>query len=139
MSSWIRGGAITAVIGPNGSGKSTFLKIISGLATVYSGAVLYGNQDITGIPTHERAKLGIAYLPQTDNVFSNLTVRENLKIAGYVVDKDEIRERMDTVLDLFPELEGFMNRKAGGLERWREAVCCDRISSYKKIHGTDAR
>ncbi|MHC1595322.1 MAG: branched-chain amino acid ABC transporter ATP-binding protein [Candidatus Syntropharchaeales archaeon] len=106
---------ITAIIGPNGSGKSTFLKTLSGLATIYSGEIIYEDQDITRISPHRRAKLGIAYLPQTDNVFSNLTVRENLQIAGYLVDKHEMRERIAIVLDLFPELEHFMNRKAGGL------------------------
>ena len=115
ISTKIKARNITAVLGPNGSGKSTLLKAISGLATIYSGEILYENQDITQNPAHKRAKHGIAYLPQTDNIFSNLTVKENLNIAGYLLDKHEIKDRTNVVLDLFPELEAFMQRKAGGL------------------------
>ncbi|OFV68380.1 MAG: branched-chain amino acid ABC transporter ATP-binding protein [Candidatus Syntrophoarchaeum caldarius] len=115
LSASIERGMITAVLGPNGSGKSTFLKALSGLATIYSGCVRYEGQDVTSMPAHQRAKLGIAYLPQTNNVFSNLTVSENLQIAGYVLDKREVEDRIDAVLDLFPELEGYMHKKAGTL------------------------
>ena len=115
ISAKIKAGTITAVLGPNGSGKSTLLKAISGLATIYSGKIIYKNQDITQNPAHKRAKHGIAYLPQTNNIFSNLTVKENLKIAGYLIEKHEIKEQIGMVLDLFPELEPFMQRKAGGL------------------------
>ncbi|HEC57660.1 MAG TPA: ABC transporter ATP-binding protein [Candidatus Syntrophoarchaeum butanivorans] len=111
----IKAGKITAVLGPNGSGKSTFLKAISGLATVYRGEIRYDGRDITRMPSHRRARLGIAYLPQTDNLFSNLTVAENLRIAGYTLGEDKIKERIDAVLDIFPELGRFMKRKAGSL------------------------
>nr|WP_230972252.1 ABC transporter ATP-binding protein [Archaeoglobus neptunius] len=106
---------ITTIVGPNGSGKSTLLKSIFGLATVHSGQVFYNGSEITGYPPHSRTKLGIAYLPQTDNVFANLTVEENLKIAAYTVDKDEVKDRIDTALQSFPELQNFMKRKAGTL------------------------
>ncbi|RLI85536.1 MAG: ABC transporter ATP-binding protein [Archaeoglobales archaeon] len=106
---------ITTVVGPNGSGKSTLLKAIFGLATVYSGKVSLNGRDITNFPPHEKAKLGLAYLPQIENVFVNLTVMENLKIAGYILDKRELRERIDVALDVFPELKYYTNRKAGTL------------------------
>jgi len=115
ISAKIRAKSITAVLGPNGSGKSTFLRAISGFATIYSGEILYEKKNITQNPAHKRARDGIAYLPQTDNIFSNLTVIENLKIAGYLLDKDETEERIKIVFDLFPELEALMQRKAGGL------------------------
>lgn len=106
---------ITAIIGPNGSGKSTLLKAIFGLATVYSGSVVFRDKDITNVPPHERTKLGIAYLPQTDNVFTNLTVEENLKIAGYTLDKKEYEVRKEIALKAFPELKEFLKRKSGTL------------------------
>ena len=65
---------ITTVVGPNGSGKSTFLKSVFGLTTIYSGKVIYKGEDITEIPPHERTKKGMAYLPQVNNVFANLTL-----------------------------------------------------------------
>jgi len=111
----IRRKDITTVVGPNGSGKSTFLKAVFGLATIHSGKVIYKDQDITRVPPHERTKMGIAYLPQTDNVFTNLTVEENLKIAGYTLEEDELKDRIDLALDVFPELTKYMKRKAGTL------------------------
>ena len=106
---------ITVLVGPNGSGKSTLLKAIFGLATVYSGKVLFKDREITKVPPHEKAKNGIAYLPQVENIFTNLTVEENLKIAGYVLDDTSYREGLELALNAFPELERFMHRKAGTL------------------------
>jgi branched-chain amino acid transport system ATP-binding protein len=106
---------ITTVVGPNGSGKSTLLKAIFGLATIHSGNVYLNGNEITKVPPHDKTKLGIAYLPQVDNIFVNLTVEENLKIAGYTLEKSEIKDRISIALDAFPELEKFMKRKAGTL------------------------
>ena len=106
---------ITAVVGPNGSGKSTFLKAIFGLATVHSGKVIYKGEDITELPPHDRTKLGIAYLPQVDNVFTNLTVEENLKIAGYILKENELKRRVRLALDFFPELERKVKQKVATL------------------------
>jgi len=102
---------ITAVVGPNGSGKSTLLKSIFGLATIHSGKVFFNGGEITKHPPHERTKMGIAYLPQTDNVFANLTVEENLKISAYTVDKNEVKDRIDSALDVFPELTKIHEKK----------------------------
>ncbi len=111
----IRKNSITTVVGPNGSGKSTLLKSIFGLATIHSGKVFLNGTEITKLPPHSKTKLGIAYLPQTDNVFANLTVEENLKIAAYTLDGSEVKDRIDLALDAFPELQNFMRRKAGTL------------------------
>ncbi len=108
-------GHITTVVGPNGSGKSTFLKTIFGLSTIYSGKITYYGEEITKTPPHEKTRLGIAYLPQTDNVFVNLSVEENLKIAGYTLEKEEVEERIGLALEVFPELKKHMKRKAGHL------------------------
>jgi branched-chain amino acid transport system ATP-binding protein len=106
---------ITVLVGPNGSGKSTLLKTIMGITQVYSGEMLYEGKDISGLPPHVVSKLGIAYLPQVDNVWANLKVRENLLMAGYILDKDEARERARECLEDFPTLNEYMNRRAGTL------------------------
>ncbi len=127
---------ITTIVGPNGSGKSTLLKAIFGLATIYSGSVKMNGNDITRIPPHEKAKLGLAYLPQIENVFVNLTVMENLKIAGYILDKEELEERINTALEFFPELKYYTNRKAGTLsggERQFLAIAMALVKNAKII------
>ncbi len=106
---------ITTIVGPNGSGKSTFLKTIFGLSTIYSGKITYYGKEVTNTPPHEKTKLGIAYLPQTDNVFVNLSVEENLRIAGYTLSNEETNERIKIALKVFPELKKHLKRKAGHL------------------------
>ncbi|AEF96126.1 Fe(3+)-transporting ATPase [Methanotorris igneus Kol 5] len=108
-------GKITTIVGPNGSGKSTFLKTLFGLTTIYSGKIYFKDEDITNLPPHKKTQRGLAYLPQTNNVFANLTVEENLKIAGYLLPKDEIKDRIDLALSVFPELKNILKRKAGQL------------------------
>ncbi|MEM3506087.1 MAG: ABC transporter ATP-binding protein [Candidatus Bathyarchaeia archaeon] len=106
---------VTILVGPNGSGKSTLLKAILGLTKVYSGKILLDNLDITFIPPHQKAKMGIAYLPQVENIFANLTVEENLKMAGYILDESSYLDGLEMALGTFPELKAFMKRKAGTL------------------------
>ena len=106
---------ITVIVGPNGAGKTTLLNSICGLATIHSGKVIFEGREITGMPTHKVAKMGVAYLPQLGNVFSDLTVEENLRIAGYLLEEKELKDRIDEVLDLFPKLRAFLKRKAGTL------------------------
>lgn len=107
--------SITSVLGPNGSGKSTLLKSIFGLANVFSGRIFLNGREITFDPPHKKAKLGIVYLPQTENVFSNLTVKENLIISSYNLNEDEAKDRIEVALNIFPELKNFLKRKAGTL------------------------
>ncbi|MEM3072676.1 MAG: ATP-binding cassette domain-containing protein, partial [Candidatus Bathyarchaeia archaeon] len=106
---------ITALIGPNGSGKSTLLKAVFGLATIHSGRVTVDGQDVTRIPAHRKAKMGMAYLPQVENVFTNLTVEENLRIAGYTLDEASYQEGLTLAYEAFPELMAFKRRRAGTL------------------------
>jgi branched-chain amino acid transport system ATP-binding protein len=102
---------VVAVVGPNGSGKSTLLKAVFGLCRVFAGAVLFRGEDVTRLPPHRRSRLGMAYLPQTGNVFESLTVRENLMLAAHDLGEEEVGKRLEGVLSLFPELGGLMRRK----------------------------
>jgi len=106
---------ITVVVGPNGSGKSTLLKSIFGLASVYSGSIALDGEELTHLPPHQIARRGVAYLPQVENVFSNLTVRENLSMAGYGVEKLDLNTRLDEVVEIFPTLRVCARRKASTL------------------------
>ncbi len=106
---------ITVIVGPNGSGKSTLLKTVMGITQVYSGKILFNKKNILGLPPHVVTRLGVAYLPQVDNVFANLKVNENLLMAGYALGKDEAKERAKEVLGDFPVLNEFMSRRAGTL------------------------
>lgn len=115
VSTNMKEGEVTVVVGPNGSGKSTLLKAIFGLASVYSGSITLGGEDITGLPPHKVARKGVAYLPQVGNLFLNLTVRENLIMATYVLSEDESRDRMEEVLSHYPMLKPLMGRRADSL------------------------
>jgi len=106
---------ILVVVGPNGSGKSTLLKTVFGLTTIYSGSIIYKGREVTGLPPHVKARIGIAYLPQTDNVFSELTVRENLMMAAYTLDESEAKDRVEEVLNLYPVLRDRLMYKAKSL------------------------
>jgi branched-chain amino acid transport system ATP-binding protein len=106
---------ITVVVGPNGAGKTTLLNSITGLATIHSGKVFYGGIDITGLPPHRVARLGISYVPQMGNVFTDLTVEENLRVAGYLLPESKLRDRVELVYSMFPVLKEFRHRRAGTL------------------------
>jgi len=106
---------ITIVVGPNGSGKSTLLKSIFGLCTIYSGEISFHGKTITGLAPHEVARKKIAYLPQVNNVFSNLTIRENLSMASYTLDSKTFSQRMPEIFETFPILKKFEKSKADTL------------------------
>jgi len=106
-------GLITAVVGPNGSGKSTLIKSIFGLTRIFSGKITMDGVDITGLPPHIVARHGIAYLPQVENVFSNLKVRENLMMSAYLMDEASAREKTKRLLAMFPVLQSLADRRAG--------------------------
>ena len=116
---------ITVIVGPNGSGKSTLLKTIAGLTSIYSGSVSLDGNKISGLPAHEIAKRGLAYLPQTESVFTQLTVAENFKMAGYTVLDTEFDSRLKTGLDMFPQLSNYLKSKVSESERRRKADGCD--------------
>ncbi len=106
-------GETLAVIGPNGSGKSTLAKTVVGLTTLFSGFIKFDGLDVTSLPPDRRALLGIGYLPQTGNVFPDLTVQENLEMGGYHLKGAELRLKTAEVLELFPELRDRLDQKAG--------------------------
>ena len=106
-------GKINVVVGPNGSGKSTLLKSIFGLTSIYSGTVKFDGVELVGKSPHEIARLGVAYLPQLNKVFENLTVEENLLMAGYTLEKSQLREKIREVAQIFPIIEKYRRVKAG--------------------------
>ena len=96
---------LVSVIGPNGAGKSTLIKTIMGIVKPVSGQILYNGQDITRLPAHKRASLGIGYVPEGRRVFGKLTVEENLRMGAYELkDNNHIRENMEKVYEIFPRL-----------------------------------
>ena len=106
---------VTVIVGPNGSGKSTLLKTIAGYTNIYKGKVQLKGQDITGMASHKVARNGVAYLPQTNNVFTALTVTENLKLAGYSVEAESYRTRLERIFQMFPQLTPYAKTKAVNL------------------------
>jgi branched-chain amino acid transport system ATP-binding protein len=102
---------IVTVLGPNGSGKSTLLKTIMGLTTIYGGRIIFNGKDITKLRPDEKARLGLTYIPQIGNVFTNLTVKENLIMAGLTLDKSEFNDRLEYALSVFPFLKACLDRK----------------------------
>ena len=96
-------GEIVAILGPNGAGKSTAMKAMLGLLNLKSGSVVIEDQDISKFSPQERVQRGISFVPQTKNVFSELTVRENLEIGGFLR-KDDIDIVINQIYELFPIL-----------------------------------
>ena len=100
----VSAGEIVAVLGPNGAGKSTLIKAIAGLTPVESGVVRLGGVDITGAPAHRMVGKGLAFVPQTENVFTRLTVEDNLRLAAGVLKAPLRAPRIAEVYALFPDL-----------------------------------
>lgn len=107
-------GTTSVIIGPNGAGKSTLLKAIFGLLTILSGSIRFKGQDVVGMSPEKLVQLGMAYVPQNNNVFTNLTVQENLEIGGYR-NGTHIKEQMAQVYTMFPDLKTAARRAAGNL------------------------
>jgi ABC-type branched-subunit amino acid transport system ATPase component len=108
-------GTVASVVGPNGSGKSTLLKALCGVVRPSTGRVRAGDRDITGLPPEEVARAGVGYVPQVDDVFAPLTVRENLEMGGYLLAGREVAGRVERVLGVFPRLATMLARRAGRL------------------------
>jgi ABC-type branched-subunit amino acid transport system ATPase component len=109
-----RRGAITAIVGPNGAGKSTLLKAVAGLIRPAAGRVFVEGKEVTGQPAERLVRRGIAYVPQVENVFPDLTIRENLDMGGYVR-KSGVKERIEQLFLLFPDLKVASHRRASTL------------------------
>ena len=108
-------GEIAVIVGPNGSGKSTVLRTIAGLTTVYRGSIELDGAHLEGVPPHKIAKMGLAYLPQTQNVFTDLSVAENFRMAEFTVAKGDKKARLEEAIALFPQLKAYQESKAGQL------------------------
>ena len=107
-------GEIAVIVGPNGSGKSTAMKAIFGMLNLKSGSVKINGEDISSISVFERVKKGMAFVPQTNNVFTSLTVEENLEMGAFL-QKDDFSSIMEEVYSLFPVLKEKRKQEAGEL------------------------
>jgi ABC-type branched-subunit amino acid transport system ATPase component len=107
-------GEIVTIIGPNGAGKSTLLKILFGFLPAWEGRVSLGEDDVTGLEPEALVRRGLAYVPQTDNVFPTLTIRENLVMGGFTR-ASEVEDRIAWVFQIFPVLAERPGERAGRL------------------------
>jgi urea transport system ATP-binding protein len=107
-------GAVTCILGRNGVGKTSLLRAITGAHPVASGTIRWNGDDITKLATYDRAKRGIAWVPQGRDVFPLLTVRENLETGFAVLPRGQ-RKLPDDIFDLFPILKTMMRRRGGDL------------------------
>jgi ABC-type branched-subunit amino acid transport system ATPase component len=108
-------GEVVSIVGPNGSGKSTLLKALVGILRVSSGRVLVADADITNRQPEDIARAGVGYVPQVDDVFAPLTVRENLEMGGYLLSRRQVPARIEHVVAVFPRLGTMLGRPAGKL------------------------
>ena len=119
--------SITTVIGPNGAGKSTVFKAIFGLLNIHSGSILLDGQDVTKKTPRQMIGHGVTYVPQGRNVVPQLSVYHNLELGGITAkDQSKVKERIEKVMDQFPMLREFRNRKAielsGGQQKQLEVA-----------------
>ncbi len=117
-------GEIAVIVGPNGAGKSTAMKAMLGMLDLKQGAVLFKGKDITHLSPQDRIAEGIAFVPQTNNVFVNMTVLENLEMGAFLRD-DDISETLEQVFELFPilaEKQGQLAGELSGGQRQQVAV-----------------
>jgi ABC-type branched-subunit amino acid transport system ATPase component len=105
-------GEIVTVIGPNGAGKSTLLKTIFGLLRPKEGEILFRGEEIGGLSPDRIVRRGMTYVPQVENVFPSLTVRENLEMGGFILSED-LGPRLDGVYELFPNLRERQKQRVG--------------------------
>ena len=107
-------GEYVTIVGPNGAGKSTVMKSVFGLTSVFGGTVAFNGRDITDENPEEIIRHGLGYVPQSDNVFGGLSVRENLEMGAYILDEVP-EERIEAVYGRFPVLEERAGQRAGSL------------------------
>ena len=112
---YVEEGEFVTIIGPNGSGKSTFLKVLFGLATLHGGTVVHNRTDVSGWRTDRLVKRGIAYVPQVDNVFPSLSVRENLQMGGIQLPARKLTSGINRACEMFPDLVPRMHDLAASL------------------------
>lgn len=114
---------IIALIGPNGAGKSTLLKSIFSLADIYEGKIIFKDKDITKLPTHDLIREGISFVPQGRQVFSDMTVLENLEMGAFTLkDKKAIQRDIVSVFEKFPILKEKQNQNASTLSGGQQQI-----------------
>ena len=107
-------GEIAVIVGPNGAGKSTAMKAVFGMLNIHKGSVRLDGEDITHLTPQDRVAKGMAFVPQTSNIFTSLTVEENLEMGAFLR-RDDIRVTMEQIFDLFPILRDKRKQAAGEL------------------------
>ena len=107
-------GQIAVIVGPNGAGKSTAMKAVFGMLNLRGGAVKLDGEDITKLTPQARVRKGMGFVPQTHNIFTTMTVEENLEMGAFIR-RDEIKDTMAQVYDLFPILKQKRYQWAGEL------------------------
>ena len=110
----VKQGEIAVIVGPNGAGKSTAMKALLGMLKLTDGSVSFSKDDITLMLPQDRVNLGIAFVPQTNNVFTGMTVEENLEMGGFIR-SDDIHHTIEDIYNLFPVLKEKRNQNAGEL------------------------
>ena len=110
----VKQGEIAVIVGPNGAGKSTAMKALLGMLKLTDGSVSFAKDDITSMLPQDRVNLGIAFVPQTNNVFTGMTVEENLEMGGFIR-SDDIHHTIEDIYNLFPVLKEKRNQNAGEL------------------------
>lgn len=108
-------GEIVTVVGANGAGKTTLLRCLSGLQPASAGRIAFDGRDVTGVPAHRRVALGLAQSPEGRQIFTNLTVEENLRLGAFRFSDAQVAEDRETVFALFPILKDKRQLPAGGL------------------------
>ncbi|SDI06640.1 ABC transporter ATP-binding protein [Lutimaribacter saemankumensis] len=110
----VNAGEIAVIVGPNGAGKSTAMKAVFGMLDVRQGRVLLDGEDITALSPQDRVQKGMGFVPQTNNIFTSMTVEENLEMGAFIR-RDDIRDTMEQVYELFPILRDKRRQAAGEL------------------------
>lgn len=109
-------GEFVALIGPNGAGKSTTLKTVAGLVPPKKGEITFRGQSINQVPAHEICQMGVSFVSESLNLFTDMSIHENLLLGAYSIeDEDKQQENLDYVLGLFPRLDARRNQLAGTL------------------------
>src|SRR5215813_232277 len=111
----VEAGQFIGIFGPNGSGKSTLIKTVFGLTKVFGGTITLEDQLLNGVLTEQISARGVAYVPQTQNVFTSMTIRENLLLAGRHLKRDALDRALSEVYEIFPILNERGSQRAGQL------------------------
>lgn len=111
----VASGEIVTVVGANGAGKTTLLKCLSGIQPVSAGSIVFRGEALTTVPAHARVRRGLAQSPEGRQIFTNLTVEENLRLGAYLFSDDKVDRDREDAFAMFPILKEKRNLAAGGL------------------------